>query len=119
MSRVRFSEFESFQAECAQLLRRWMITPTAYREAHASQTSDLAAFAGSAFNYVLLKTHPLIEARPGEFLIPVLPLLLTKVVDDPYYILCEALKDKTLRQFQQALGRAYEDYAQALVRRIF
>jgi hypothetical protein len=76
-----------------------------------------ATFTGSAFNYVELKTHPLIEARPGQYVIPALPFLFTKVVDDPYYILSDHLTGQAQRRFQQALGSAFEAYAHALVRR--
>lgn len=115
-----FSELECHQSECERVLRRWLTTPQAYRAAHVQRAAGqgAAGFPDSAFNYIGLKTHPLIEARPGQYVIPALPFLFTKVVDDLYYILSDHLKGQAQRRFQQALGCAYEDYAQALIRRI-
>jgi hypothetical protein len=57
-----------------------------------------------------------IEARPGDLICPALPFLFAKIVDEPYFILSDALPDPQV--FQQAFGRAYEEYAHRLVKRI-
>lgn len=68
------------------------------------------------YDFVPLRETPLIEARPGELICPVIPFLLAKIVDEPYFILSNHLNNA--QEFQQAFGKAYEEYANHLVKRI-
>lgn len=115
-----FADLEAHQKGCAAFLARWTTTPQQYRALWAKWTASKAMGPGifPGFDYVPLMTTPFVEARPNELVSPVLPFLFTKVVDDPYYLVTESLARDQQPLFQQALGRAYEDYAHALVRRI-
>lgn len=70
------------------------------------------------FDHVRLRQTPLIEPRPGEVVCPVLPFLLAKAVDEPYFLVCDSLPPPDRRRFQEALGCAYDEYAHGLVERI-
>jgi hypothetical protein len=72
----------------------------------------------SSYDFIPLREKPLIEARPGEFICPVVPFLLSKIIDEPYFILSEYLKEPRRQQFQDAPGKADEKYAQTLVSRL-
>jgi len=97
---------------------RWTRTPEAYSrrvlERTAARPDDLRL---PDYDYVPLREAPLIEARTGELICPVLPMLLAKAEDDPYFILCDHLRGDRTRQvaFQQAMGKAFEEYAKGLV----
>jgi len=107
------------EIEC--IVRRWICTPEQYRDAWTAwQCSRPASDYQAYYDFVPLRESPLIEARPGELICPVIPFLLAKIVDEPYFILSDHLKNSPVaqQQFQQALGRAYEEYAHRLVARI-
>lgn len=76
--------------EIELILSRWIQTPRQYRRtfekwncAHPNDGYLLS------YDFVPLRARPLIEARPGEFICPVAPFLLAKIVDEPYFILSE------------------------------
>ncbi len=65
-----------------------------------------------------LKNTPLIEARSGELICPVLPFLLAKIVDGAFYLLTDSLNKKDpekRKDFHKLLGYAYQDYANQLI----
>jgi hypothetical protein len=100
-------------------LRRWIQTPEQYRRAfeawNQARPSDGHLL---SYDFVTLRQRPLIEARAGELICPVVPFLLAKIVDEPYFILSEYLQGSRRQQFQDALGKAYERYAQKLIDRL-
>ena len=110
------------RAEADLILQRWVRTPQEYENSWRDwQASAPGTVSEPGFDFIPLRTTPLIEGRPREAICPVLPFLLPKAVDEPYFILCDhlgATDPKRLQQFQDALGRAYEDYAHTLVERI-
>ena len=60
--------------------------------------------------------RPIIEARTGEFVIPVLSLFFARLFEGPFLLLkCEGSR---AGEFGVALGHAYEEYAQGLVQRL-
>jgi len=108
------------EIEC--IIRRWTRTPEEYRHASAAWNDSRPATGYRPFyDFVPLRETPLIEARPGDLICPVIPFLLAKVVDDPYFVLSDHLQKNSQRlreDFQQALGHAYEEYAHRLVERV-
>lgn len=106
-------------SEIELILKRWSRTPEQYRLSFEKWKSirPMADDYIHNFDYVVLRETPLIEARPGELICPVLSFLLAKIMDDPYFILSTHL-GKDSQRFQTALGKAYEKYAQTLVERI-
>ena len=69
---------------------------------------------GSAdlFEFATLQRRPLIEARTGEIVAPVLSLFVRQLLSFPFQILSE------IENGLGGLGRAYEDYAHEVVSRI-
>ncbi|HXQ23330.1 MAG TPA: hypothetical protein VN812_16760, partial [Candidatus Acidoferrales bacterium] len=110
------------RAEADLILRRWVCTPEQYENSCRDwQSSGPGTVSELGFDFIPLKRTPLIEGRSREAISPVLPFLLAKALDEPYFILCDhlgATDPKRLQQFQDALGRAYEDYGHTLVERI-
>jgi hypothetical protein len=99
--------------ELERIVRRWIRTPAEYRHAwdewkHRRPTPDYQPY----YDFVPLRETPLIEARPGDLICPVMPFLLAKIVDEPYFILSDHLQNS--QAFQQAFGKAYEEYAHRL-----
>ncbi|MBI3911063.1 MAG: hypothetical protein HY320_09040 [Armatimonadetes bacterium] len=112
----------SGRREIEMLLDRWTRTPEEYRRRFEEWQRDRPPVeAGPAYDFVPLRESPLIQMRPDELVCPVLPFLLSKMEDEPYFVLCDYLKQQDAqkqRDFQQALGYAYEEYANSLVARI-
>jgi hypothetical protein len=103
--------------ELESIVRRWIRTPEEYRHAwdewrHCRPGPDHQPY----YDFVPLRETPLIEARSGDLICPVIPFLFAKIVDEPYFILSDHLHDS--QEFQQAFGKAYEEYAHHLVERI-
>ena len=96
------------------IISRWITTPDDYIKSHAQFCRDypLDNEALESFDYVALRDTPIIEARPDELIIPVLPYLYFKPADEPFFLLASDA------DFRSACGRAYEDYAHSLVERI-
>lgn len=112
-------DIRAAQHEIELVFNRWIRTPEEYEQAWqkwAALRADATTQPG--FDYVRLRETPLIEARPEEVVCPVFPLLLVKAVDEPYFLLCDSLGESERPRFQEALGRAYDEYAHALVQRI-
>jgi hypothetical protein len=105
-----------------RIVRRWIRTPEEYRQAwdewrRCRPAPDYQPY----YDFVPLRETPLIEARPGDLICPVIPFLFAKIVDEPYFILSDHLKktsQKLQDDFRQALGYAYQEYAHRLVERI-
>jgi hypothetical protein len=99
-----------------RLLVSWIQTPDGYRQSWTAwnQQRPPTGYV-PCYDFVLLREKPFIEARPGELVCPVIPLLLAKIVDGPYFILSDHLPIPQKTKFQQALRLAYEKYAQGLV----
>jgi hypothetical protein len=103
--------------EVERLIGRWICTPEEYRNAwHEWRRCRPASGYQLYYDFVPLREKPLIEARPGDLICPVLPFLFAKIVDEPYFILSDFLENQ--QAFQQAFGKAYEEYANRLVKRI-
>lgn len=103
--------------EIERILKRWIRTPDEYRCAwtawcHSRPAPGLVPF----YDFVPLRETPLIEARPGELICPVISFLFAKIADEPYFILSDHLSNPG--KFQQALGEAYQECAHTLVERI-
>ncbi len=96
------------------IISRWITTPDDYIKSHVQFCRDypLDNEALESFDYVALRDTPIIEARPDELIIPVLPYLYFKPADEPFFLLASDA------DFRSACGRAYEDYAHSLVERI-
>lgn len=113
------SQLESGADELMFILSEWTITPEQYRfrtkdwRRKRTDKKDLPVF-----DFVQLLKTPLIEARPGELVCPVIPFLLKKIVDGPYFKLSDHLPEKERTCFHNSLGKAYERYANSLVERI-
>ena len=98
-----------------RLVRSWSQTPTQYEMRVRRWKARRPGIASnSAYNFVPLKEAPLIEARPGELICPVIPFLLSKIVDGPYFILSDHLAADERKEFQKCLGKSFEDYAHDL-----
>ncbi len=110
------SQLKAGSADIGLVLRRWARTPEEYRRAFTEWNSSRPLSGTAGFDFVPLRETPLIEARPNELVCPVLPFLLAKVEDDPYFILSDYLDNAG--EFQKALGRAHQEYAARLVERI-
>lgn len=112
-----FSKLKTNKEEVDLIFNRWICNPESYRHCFEEWiTKQPATEYEPYFNYVPLRMKPLIEARPGDFVCPVIPFLLAKVIDEPYFILSDYLMESA--EFQQALGKAYHEYAHSLVNRI-
>lgn len=102
-----------------RVFKRWICTPEQYRDDwHQCQLHQPATPTSSFYDYAPLRKKPLIEARPDELVCPVVSLLFAKMVDDPYYIICEHLQGTSLRDFQKHAANSYEVYAHSLIERI-
>ena len=105
--------------EIALIFNRWIRTPEEYEEAWREWAIlRPTAMVQPGFDFVRLRETPLIEARPGEVVCPVFPLLLAKAAEEPYFLICDSLGDVERQRFQEALGRAYDEYAHALIERV-
>ena len=110
------SQVKAGAGDIRLIMQRWTRTPEEYRAAFTEWSSARPLSGVPGFDFVPLRETPLIEARPGELVCPVLPFLLAKIEDDAYFILSNHLKDA--QEFQAAVGRAYQEYASRLVERI-
>jgi len=100
---------------------RWILTPKKYKENFRKwQSLNENEDNNLIFDYVTLRKKPIIEARPDELICPVIPFLLAKIVDGPFFILSDYLSNDQgkLKKFHTARGKAYEKYAQNLVKKI-
>jgi len=113
------SKIQANAVEVRQMLTRWTRTPETYRRDYQKQrSSQLPTQLLPGFDYVLLRQTPLIEARPNHMVCPVVPFLLAKIQDEPYFLMSDHLGDRERIQFQAALGEAYEQYAHQLLERM-
>jgi hypothetical protein len=110
------SQLKANSADIELIMGRWIRTPQAYRRAVSEWNSSRLLSVERGFDFVRLRETPLIEARPDELVCPVLPFLLAKIEDDPYFILSGHL-DNAL-EFQKAIGASYQEYASHIVARI-
>jgi len=95
-----------------QVLASWSCTPDEYvRNVRCAERGRR-----EGFHSVSLRSRPLIEARPGQLVCPVMPFLMAKVMDGAYFVLSDHLKGRRRTDFQRDLGGAFEDYAVGLVR---
>ena len=102
-------------------LNQWIQTPEEYKQNYIKWRNLIENEDNNLiFDYVTLRKKPIIEARPDELICPVVPFLLAKIVDGPFFILSDYLSDdqSKLKRFHTALGKAYEKYAQNLVKKI-
>ena len=113
---VLTSKLKGGVREVDLIFQRWTRTPDEYRERFNTWSLSRPLSGMEWFDFVPLRETPLIEARPDEFVCPVLPFLLAKIEDDPYFILSDYLGNQS--DFQKAIGLAYEQYAAGLVERI-
>jgi hypothetical protein len=112
---------EANKDEFNTLFNQWIQTPKKYKESFTNwQNSNKNNDSNLIFDYVTLRKKPIIEARPNELICPVIPFLLAKIVDGPFFILSDYLSNDQgkLKKFHTALGEAYEKYAQNLVKKI-
>jgi len=104
------------------LLAEWTRTPLQYDDSFRKWKSEQADTRLSAlYDFVPLRMTPIIEARPDEIICPIPGFLFSKIEDGPYYILSDYLQElgyNNRAAFQNAIGHAYEDYANSLVERI-
>jgi hypothetical protein len=110
------AQLKAGSADIDLIMRRWTRTPQEYRGAFTEWTSSRPQSGAPGFDFVPLREAPLIEARPDELVCPVLPFLLAKIEDDPYFILSDYLDNP--QELQRAIGLAYQVYAARLVERI-
>ena len=101
------------------LFRRWSTTADAYQVTHAEVTAGFGKTFAETFNLVALRTTPLIEARPDEFVLPVAHVFMDKMTSEPYFAILDALTTKAQKDaFSGAMGRAFERYAARLIDKI-
>ncbi len=111
------SSLEASQTALQTLVEPWMASPEKYVKAVGEWLDRRPAFPSSrAFDFTPLRRTPLVVAREGEAVCPVLPLLLARVNDGPYFMLAEYLSGTQLTRFQEAVGQAYQDYAHNAIR---
>ncbi|MDD5008305.1 MAG: hypothetical protein PHU49_12845 [Syntrophorhabdaceae bacterium] len=110
------SQLKANAEEVELIMRRWIRTPEQYRERWTEWKSSHPSPGFTGFDFVCLRETPLIEGRPDELVCPVLPFLLAKIEDDPFFILSDYLGNPS--EFQTAIGEAYQQYAASLVERI-
>ncbi len=109
-----FSKLESNQEQAETIFSWWITNPQLYERQH-QEWRRIKPEGDLRFDYVQLRIAPLIEARPDDLFFPVPHFLLQKVVDEPYFRLAEGLTGTEKTKFFQALGDAYEEYANELV----
>lgn len=113
------SEMTNGRAAFETLFRRWSTTTDAYRVTHTKVTTGFGKTFIETFNLVALRTTPLIEARPGEFVLPVAHVFMDKMTSEPYFAILDALATKAQKDaFSGAMGRAFERYAARLIDQI-
>lgn len=110
------SQLKGNAEEVKLIMRRWTRTPEQYRERWSEWNSLRPSSGFNGFDFVPLRETPLIEARPDELVCPVMPFMLAKIEDDPFFILSDYLGNPS--EFQTAIGKAYQQYAAGLVERI-
>lgn len=117
LKNIKASEKEYFD----KLISSWIVTAEQYRnnvdEWRAKRQKQLKSDQ-AIFDFVMLKETPLVEARPNEIVCPIIEFLIDKIKDGPFFLLSNLLKGQTLTQFHTALGNAYEEYANNLLRNI-
>jgi len=114
-----FAALAHGREDAERIFSKWIRTPGEYRESFRDWTNHRPTEGYRAFyDFVCLRESPMIKiaARTNELVCPVVPFLLAKVVDGPYFILSDHLRGT--EDFQTALGRAYQEYAHGLVDRI-
>ena len=72
----------------------------------------------SVFDYIILRSFPLIETAPNKLICPVVEFLIDKIIDEPFFIFSDALSGQELSDFHNSLGLAYEEYANSLIEKI-
>lgn len=121
LSKDKLSEAVKANRDLIEItLKRWIRTPSEYRQAWQKwKDTRSTEHQMTGWDYVPLRETPLIEARPGELITPVVTFVLAKIVDEPFFILSDYFRDRGgVDRFQQALGAAYAEYAHGLVVRI-
>jgi hypothetical protein len=101
----------------------WTRTPEQYRKRSEEwRSSRKSKDVYPTFDFVPLYETPLIEARPGDLICPVMGFLLDKIINGPFYIITDYLNLNNQRKerasFHEARGHAYEDYAHSLIKKI-
>ncbi len=114
------STIKANKNEIELITDKWSITPDEYIIAYDKWNKFNPVKDGYIpyFDYISLKNTPLIEARSGELICPVLPFLLAKIVDGAFYLLTDFLNKKDpekRKEFHKSLGYAYQDYANQLI----
>jgi hypothetical protein len=105
------------EEDVRRVIDRWTTTPGGYRAAWRARVP--VATEEPPYDFLELRSSPIIEARPGELIVPSLPLLLARIENDAYFLVSEHLTDERERnRFQSALGEAYELYCDDLVGRV-
>ncbi len=113
------SNIKANHKDIEKVLDYWLVSPEEYRTAcdeWRKERKDMGEL--PLYDYVLLRSRPFIEARPGELICAVPSFVFSKIEDDPFFILSEFLSGSELTKFHTELGSAYEEYAHGLVERI-
>jgi hypothetical protein len=114
-----FSTLAGGRDEVTRIFRTWIRGTHEYREAFRAWVSDRGTTAyGHAFDFTCLRETPIIriDSRPDEVVCPILPFVIAKSIDEPYFILSSWVGER--KDFQKALGLASQDYAHGLLERM-
>ncbi len=115
------STMQANKNEIELITENWSIKPDKYIDVYNEWNSSNPPKDGNTpyFDYVCLKNTPLIEARAGDLICPVLPFLFAKIIDGVFFIITDFLNGKNAiaerNKFHVSLGYAYQDYANKLV----
>jgi hypothetical protein len=109
------------QTHFDKVISKWSCSPQEYMEKIVkwqSQRKGIGKEDQLVFDYIILRSFPLIETSPGKLICPVTEFLIDKIIDEPFFIFSEALSGQALNDFHNYLGLAYEEYANGLIEKI-
>lgn len=109
------------QAHFDKVISKWSCSPQEYVEKIVkwqNQRKGIGKEDQAVFDYIILRSFPLIETSPGKLICPVTEFLIDKIIDEPFFMFSDALSGRELSDFHNYLGLAYEEYANNLIEKI-
>lgn len=93
----------------------WTITPAEYEAQYRAWVENRKGTYLPTFDFVILRSRPILEVRPGELLVPVMQFLGEVATTGPHFAILDALPTSQKAAFWQGTGDAFERYAERLL----
>jgi len=125
-----YRQIKTKKGEIDFFISKWSVTPEEYRtktEEWKKRRLACERIDEKNYGFIPLRMNPLIEVKKDIFLCPIAAFLIEKVIDEPFFSIVDFINSKTIsreekkrerEEFFHALGFAFEEYTNALVKKI-